>query len=300
MMYYFYAASGTGKSELAACIGDHYLRNDFDSTMDSKGCLEFLKIPPKTRLRLSIAKTQELNAKYETSFVMPQHCLQSNETIWTTKNGEYIQNYDLPGDKIGRYDDFYETYCPYPYSLVIWDEAQKEASGRDSATMHPRVSTELQLHRKWGLDILLFTQRAKILDLNIRDNARIIEIEGVTHYYDKFGFIVKAVFKLKFFKNLYDLERYLTTDKKTYIHTTYTYEGNPFNHFDSQEGEEYFIDLAIKRGLNARFKELGSDTKEYIENYVSEHPYTPDDAYRKMSRATKDKLKKSKEQQNDN
>ena len=216
MIYLIYAKSGSGKSALKTAWLEPFLRNSNTLHQDSKKLLDFLSITPKERLRLCHNRIDQLSAKYEKEFEKPIHCVQSNETIWTTSYGKYIQSYDMPGDKIGLYDECYETYCPPPYSIIGWDEAQREANGRDSSTLDPRVVMELLLHRKWGLDILCFTQRGKILDLNIRDNCCIIEIEKMTHEYDKYDFITSTTWKLLFFDKLQDLERYLSTGAKTY------------------------------------------------------------------------------------
>lgn len=289
MNYLFYAQSGAGKSALATAMLIQFLENKIESNMDKNGYFEFLSIPPKTRLRMCHSRIKQLEEMSGEKFDYPEHCVQSNEGIWTTKHGKKIVSYDLPGDKIGLFDEDYETYCPAPCSIIRWDETQKEASGRDSSTMSPRVSALLQLHRKWGLDILCFTQRSTILDLNIRDNARIFEIESMTHKKDKYGFIRSTTWKLKFFAKLKDLERYLSTGEKTYKTTSYTFEGCIFNHFDSNEGEEYFIDLAIKRGLNTKIKKVERDTLDDVKEYVKNNPYTPPIGYGKK---TKDEIKK--------
>lgn len=294
MIYYFYAPSGTGKSALAAAMLEPFLYNDFKAHMDSKGLLEFLRIPPKDRLKYCHSKIDNLNAMYGGEiFEKPIHVVQSNETIWTTHNGKYSQSYDLPGDKIGLFDEDYYTECPPPYSIIRWDEVQKEASGRDSAGMDARVSAWLQLHRKWGLDVLCFSQRAGIVDLTIRDNARIIEVESMTHKYNKYGFIISTTWKLKYFANLSDLDEYRTSHKKTYQKTSFTYEGCVFEHFDSEEGEEYFIDLAKRHGLNLKIRPRNLDP----ETYVKINPYTPPPDYRKQSQAKKLKKQKEREEQ---
>lgn len=294
MINYFYAVSGAGKSALASAMLVQFLENKAVSHLDEKGYFEFLKIPPKVRLRMCHSRIKRLENLTGQPFEYPTHVVQSNEGIWTTKHGEFICSYDLAGDKIGFYDEDYETDCPPPCSLVRWDETQKEASGRDSSSMSPRVSALLQLHRKWGLDILCFTQRATILDLNIRDNARIFEIESMQHKLDKYGFIRSTTWKLKYFEKLKDLEHYLATNEKTYKHTSYTFNGNIFKHFDSNEGEEYFIDLATKRGINTKIKDIDRSSISKIQEYIKNNPYTPPVNYRKTTASQQRKKEEKK------
>ena len=293
MMYYFYAPSGQGKSALKTAMLEPFLRNDFRVNMDKKGLLEFLRYSPEERLKMSHNRIDYINQVYGTNFEKPIHVVQSNETIHTKYQGKVIFNYDMPGDKIGLYDDCYETYCPPPCSIIAWDETQKEASGRDSSSMDSRVASLLQLHRKWGLDILCFSQRSTILDLNIRDNCRIIEIESMRHKYDKYGFIISTTWKLKVFYKLKDLERYNATGEKTYKSTEFTYIGNVYEHFDSDEGEEYFVYLAMKRGLNFRVRTIINS----VDDYVKQRPYTPPDSYRKTTKAERRRLEEERTKQ---
>lgn len=295
MQYLFFAKSGTGKSALATALLVPFLRNDIEAHMDKNELLEFLRISPRDRLEMCHERIARLNASREDMFPLPEHVVQSNEAIYCTQNGKFIQNYDMPGDKNGLYDEYYETYCPPPHSIIRWDEAQKEVGGRDSQNMSPRVSALCQTHRKWGLDILYFTQRSRILDLNVRDNAIIVEISSMEHKFDKYGFILSTTWKLKVFYSLYDLERYSTVGKKTYLKTSYTFEGNVFEHYNSDEGEEHYIYLADKRGLNLRKRPLRDESSEDIEDYVKENPYTPAVGYGKLSKEDQKRLEKEKQ-----
>lgn len=293
MIYLFYAQSGTGKSMSITAMMEQFLRNEVRVKKDKKGLFKFLDIPPRERLKLCHSRIDYLNEVEDLKLEKPIHTVQSNLTMWTNKFGKYIQNYDLPGDKIGLYDEFYETYCPAPCSIIVWDETQKEASGRESATMAERVSTLLQLHRKWGLDIICITQRSKILDLNIRDNCVIVEVADVIHKYTKYGFIKGSKIYFNVYMRLADLERNLSTGKKTYTKTSFEYKGNAFDHFDSNEGEEHFIYLAKKQGINLRIRDRNLSTDEYVKN----NPYISTVGYKKMTQAQRRKLEKEKQEE---
>lgn len=293
MIYLFFAQSGTGKSMSITAMLEQFLKNEVRVQKDKKGLFKFLDIPPRERLKLCHSRIDYLNQVENLKLEKPIHTVQSNLTMWTNKFGQYIQNYDLPGDKIGLYDEFFETFCPAPHSIIVWDETQKEASGRDSATMAERVSALLQLHRKWGLDIICITQRSKILDLNIRDNCIIVEVTDVVHKYNKYGFVKGSKSYFNVYMRLADLERNLSTGKKTYTRTSFEYKGNAFEHFDSNEGEEHFIYLAKKRGINLRIKDRNISTDEYVEK----NSYMPSVGYKKMTQTQRRKLEKEKEQE---
>lgn len=284
MQYLFYGKSGTGKSALATALLVPFLRNDSEAHMDKNELLEFLRISPRDRLKMCHARIKRLNAIREKKFEFPKHTVQSNEALWVKKYGKLIRNYNMPGDKNGMYDENYETYCPPPCSIIRWDEAQKDIPGKNDQQLPPRVAFETQTHRKWGLDMLFFSQRATILNLNVRDNATIIEIESMQHKYNKYGFIISTTWKLKVFTTLKALDCYLATNKKTYKSTSYTFEGNIFDHYNSEEGEEHYIHHADKCGLNLRQRPVLGDSKEDIEAYVQENPYTPGVSYAKLSK----------------
>ena len=297
MLYLIYAESGKGKSEVKTAFAEPFLRNSSEINMDTKGYFQFLSISPKDRLKMCYARISSLNSTREKKLSYPEHLVQSNEAVWTTKHGRFIKNYDMPGDKNGLFDENYETYCPPPHSLIFWDEAQKEVSGRESSSMPARVSFLCQTHRKWGLDILFFTQRSTILDLTIRDNCMILGLEDVVHKYDKYGFITGAEYKFKVFFKLKDLERYLSTDKKTYKKTSYIFNKNARKHYDTNEGEEHYIYHADKCGLNLRQRPERDNSLDNIAEYVKENPYTPPLHYRKISQAELRKLEKEKQKQ---
>ena len=295
MQYLFFGKSGVGKSALATALLIPFLRNDTEAHMDKNGLLEFLHTSPKERMALCRRRIRQLNATREEKFPYPEHLVQSNEALWVEKHGKLIMNYDMPGDKNGLYDENYETYCPPPYSIIRWDEAQKEIAGKDDTTLPPRVSFQCQTHRKWGLDMLYFTQRSTILSLNVRDNAIIVEIENIKHNLDKYDFIISTTWNLKVFYSLKALETHLATGKKTYSKTSYTFEGNIFEHYNSEEGEEHYIHLADKRGFNLRQRPIRDESSEDIEAYVKENPYTPPLGYRKLTKEELKKLEKEKE-----
>lgn len=296
MIYFFFTKSGGGKGALATAMLLPYLENSSKVNMDSGGYFDFLRIPPKKRNKLCQISTLQLNDLLETNFGIPLHCVQSNEALWTKKYGDFVQNYDLPGDKIGLYDEAYETYLPPPYSIVRWDETQKEANSRESSSMDSRVSVWLQLHRKWDLDVLCFSQRSKIVDLNIRDNARIFEIVDRKDKRDKYGFIVSTTWYLHYFPDLSSMERNMSSGKKTFKKTKFTFKGNVYKHFNSQEGREYFEDLARRRGINLRVKYPFVNTAKDLEEYVNANPYRPPDGYKKnQAEKVRKKMKKEKE-----
>lgn len=111
------------------------------------------------------------------------------------------------------------------------------------------------------------------------------------HNYNDYGFIKSTTWKLKVFYKLKDLERYNATGEKTYKSTEFTYKGNVYEHFDSDEGEEYFVYLAKMRGLNFRVRTIINN----VDDYVKQRPYVPPDNYRKTTKAERRRLEAEKQ-----
>lgn len=284
MIYYFIKKSGGGKSSLATAFSVPFLENDSIPHRDSNHLLEFLELSPKDRLQECYKRITYYNSIGYQFKEKPEHCLHSSFGIYTEHFGEKIVNYDLPGSKLGLYDKRYKTLIPPPCPLIIWDETQNEADGRDSMEMPKRLISFLNLHRKWGIDLLCFSQRDKV-DKYIRENCVIILIDSMTHKKDKYGFILSTTWKLKVFDDYLAYEMYKgTLNSKYYKSTSYTFEGCVFDHFNSREGEEYFLECAVKNGGFSLAKAIVERTsRQKIEQFLKNHPYTSPKGFKKGS-----------------
>ena len=281
MIYYFIKPSGGGKSTAATAFMVQFLENSNTATRDTKKLFGFLEETPSDRLKRCHRLIDRWNAKGY-NFKKPEHVVWSNMAIWTRQFGKDIINYDLPGYRIGLYDKNFETWTPAPGGIVIWDEVQRESDGRDSMEMHPRVREFTRLHRKWGLDVLCFSQRDKV-DKNIRENCKIILIQNIEHKKDKYGFITSTTLTFWFFDDYLHYEAYKASLKsKYYTVTKFTFDGNVQEHFDTNEGEEYFVECADRRGgISLKKAEFKKNTKSDIKRYVDNNSYMPPKGYKK-------------------
>lgn len=282
MIYYFVKKSGGGKSSLASAFALPFLDNEYEAHRDSKKLLNFLEMAPRDRLALCYKRIEEINKLGYHFTERPEHCVYSNFGIYTEHFGEKIVSYDLPASRLGLYDKNYKTLMPPPAPLIIWDETQVEADGRESMELPKRLITFINLHRKWDIDLLCFSQRDKV-DKFIRENCTIILIDSFSHKKDKYGFIQSTTWTLKVFEDYLSYELYKSTLKSKYYNTTtYTFEGCIFDHYNSKEGEEYFLECAVKRGGFALDKAVVDLTsREKIEKYLKQHPYMPPPGYKK-------------------
>lgn len=281
MIYYFIKQSGGGKSALATAFMTQFMEVQNTVNRDTKELLGFLEMTPRDRLKLSHKLTDYFNSKGY-NFKKAEHTVWSNLGMWTRRFGKEITNYDMPLHRVGLYDKKYVTWTPAPGGIVVMDEMQEVADGRDSMSLPTRTSAYAQLHRKWRLDLLLFSQRDKV-DKQFRENCKIILITDMKHKKDKYGFIVSTTWTLLVFEDFRYYEAYKgSMNSKYYKETKYTFYGCIFDHYDSHEGEEYFAECAAKHGgISLRKAEKKRTTREDFNKFVTNHPYTAPSEYRK-------------------
>lgn len=276
----FIKKSGGRKSFSAVAFMKQFLENRFDGNRDKNKLFGFLEKAPRDRYKLCLKLIDEWNKKGY-NFEKPEHVVWSNLTMWSKHYGKEVVNYTLPAEKIGLYDPNYETWTPAPGSIVIWDEGQLQADGRDSQEMHPRVKAISFLHRKWQIDLLIFTQLDRI-DQTFRKNATIVEIdEDIRDTKDKFGFITSSTINFKVFDSYKSYDAYNSNLKSKYYKTTsYTEQGCMFEHYDSYEGAEYFAECAARNGGLSMVKATKlKNTREAIKKWVETNPYSSPKEY---------------------
>lgn len=290
MIYYFIKKSGGGKSKTATALCRPFLENCYEANKDSKGLLKFLDMSPIDRLHLCHKLIDKYNAKgYD--FKKPEQTVWcANLTMWSKRYGEDVINYALPGDKIGLYDPDYETLIPAPGALIAWDEVQLQANGRESMQLSPRVISFCNYARKWGLDMLIFSQR-DIVDKTLAENAMVIIIADIKDKYDKYGFMTASIFTFWVFQDYYKYQAWKgSQNSKYYQVTTYTIDGCIHDNYDTEEGAEYFADCASKRGGIALIKaKFERKTKADIEKYVKDNPYMSPEGHKKGDKRGKRK-----------
>lgn len=142
-----------------------------------------------------------------------------------------VYRFGLPGGRGGK---FRVQYLP-PGSKLFLTEVQRYFDNRQSQSLPPWVSRAFEMHRHFGLDIYLETQRAMGVDNKIREIAgRFIEVMKQRHYKDELGNIARTVWECLLFNSVSDYDQYLksgnTNGAKTF---TYEYNGNIFDCYDS-------------------------------------------------------------------
>ena len=130
-----------------------------------------------------------------------------------------------------------------PCSCLHITEGRKYWDGRESSTMPDNVSQWFETHGHNYLTIIIDAQRGKALDLNIRENVnRFIEVLRMYNEEDAFGRVLSSTWYCREFYSLQDYEAYIAGKAGYYSkQTTYHYEGNIFEFFESRNRQKDFI-----------------------------------------------------------
>ncbi|MCM1195146.1 MAG: zonular occludens toxin domain-containing protein [Firmicutes bacterium] len=181
------------------------------------------------------------------------------------------RSYDVDGYKLGfATDDFAPQLLP-PYSFVVLDEAQKYFNSRKSHQFADNVSRFWEQSRKFHFDILLVVQRIGLIDLNIRELARIIWVEKLRFKYDKYGNLAQCIWTYREWDTYSEYEAGERGKKVTYI-----FNGNIFKNYDTSEGKQLYMQGLDERDFDysehAIYGMSPDDVKAYAERHQQVAP----------------------------
>ena len=254
----------------------------------------------RTLLKRCRAKIEELNKTRLHPLTLPaQPPIYSDFKVkFPAGYKKWYEPYFINGYYMGLSNERLKTQFLPPYAKVFLGESQRYYNSRKSGSFPDFVSRFYEMHRHFGLDIYLDVQRVRLIDPNIRELCRrFIEVQGMEHTRDKLGRITRTVWHCREFGNWIDFEDYLNTGADTYKETTYSYDGNIFDCFDSFSFFENYLpeDVAgndicyLKHLSRAEARFIGADKAEF---YKSGEPV----AYRTATEKPKAKDKKNAEQ----
>lgn len=254
----------------------------------------------RTLLKRCRAKIEELNKTRLHPLTLPaQPPIYSDFKVkFPAGYKKWYEPYFINGYYMGLSNERLKTQFLPPYAKVFLGESQRYYNSRKSGSFPDFVSRFYEMHRHFGLDIYLDVQRVRLIDPNIRELCRrFIEVQGMEHTRDKLGRITRTVWHCREFGNWIDFEDYLNTGADTYKETTYSYDGNIFDCYDSFSFFENYLpeDVAgndicyLKHLSRAEARFIGADKAEF---YKSGEPV----AYRTATEKPKAKDKKNAEQ----
>ena len=202
---------------------------------------------------------------------------------------EYYEPYYINGFYFGLKNERLKTMNLPPYAKIHLCEAQKYFDSRKSKTFPAFVSRAFEMHRHYGLDIIMDVQRLGLIDLNVREIAgKFIEVVDCIHEEDACGGIARTTWHCREFDSYQTVRDYLEASGKDYREATYTNEGNIFEIFNSYGCFDEFVpdegqDFAYLEHLRGKdVKQLPEEIQRY---YISGEPKE----YRTEPKPEKDK-----------
>lgn len=231
---------------------------------------------------------KEILQKNENGFnlTIPKHCVSSNYDIGCRKFG-YSKRLSrrINPFRLGFKNKFVKTHFNLPFEAIGITEAQKYLNSRMALYYPDWQSRWYEQHGHDDLDILLDTQRPMLIDVNIRELARFIEVVNLKKIYDENNKIVKMIWKVRKIENSSLFERYMASGKKDvscYVEEQIVANYNVFDLYDSKSCKPKFYDGHMDEDFDIDVGEEVDESKEgYIKFLEEFDDELPEDFYQK-------------------
>jgi hypothetical protein len=215
-------------------------------------------------------------------FTMPDHLVFSNYTIDCPFMNE--TSYSVDPFHMGLDREYYPTDLYPPYARFFLDEGQEPYNSREKLPAF--VSRYFEKHGHPHFEIMIASQRFKLIDLNIRDIAeRFVWIEGMNHEYSKYGLLKRTVWTYYEFDDFESAELFQTTGQLrggSGRKARFAFDGNIFQFYDPEGCFPFFFKNARNRDFTLVKGKRTGITLDEIEDYNAQYNYgIPDDFYDK-------------------
>jgi hypothetical protein len=198
-------------------------------------------------------------------------------------------SHDIDGFSLGLPNSVHHTSFLPPFSQIYLDEAQRYYNSRVNASLFPDfVSYFYEVHRHYDLNITMACQRSDLIDKNIREiGERFIETIKFDVYYDKDGNIKRCVWRCHEFGNLFELNSYLSSNKRHFKgeKIKYKFDGDIFQCYESKGRFPLFLNGRYNSKFDIVPGKLILNTVDDIKLYNERHSVgVPETFYGKKSR----------------
>ena len=195
-----FAPPRTGKTALLTTIGNHYA---FDRERNKYQRLEITKL-----------NAGGFNIEY------PRHCVRANYKINFRKFGYSLR----PSRKFKPFHFGYknskvDVQFMTPYDILLVTEGQKYFNSRKSKNYPAWQSRAMEQIGHNNLLLFIDVQRPNLIDVNIRELSKFIEVVSLNVKCDENGKINKMVWVLKLIDNSFLLDKYLGSGKTLEVPT---------------------------------------------------------------------------------
>ena len=214
---------------------------------------------------------KEIASKIQSGFnlTIPTHCVSANYDITFRKYGYSPRhNRRINPYRLGFYNKFVKTHFNLPFEVIGITEAQKYLNSRMSMYFPDWQSRWYEQHGHDNLDIYLDTQRPMLIDVNIRELARFIEIVKLKVYYNDYGQVKKLKWTIRIIENSSVFDRYIASgkkDKSCYEEKTVVANYNVFALYSSQSCKPKFYEGHLDEDFDIQESEK---LEESVEGYI--------------------------------
>ena len=214
---------------------------------------------------------KEIMGKIQSGFnlTIPTHCVSANYDITFRKYGYSPRhNRRINPYRLGFYNKLVKTHFNLPFEVIGITEAQKYLNSRMSMYFPDWQSRWYEQHGHDNLEIYLDTQRPNLIDVNIRELARFIEIVKLKVYYNDYGQVKKLKWTIRIIENSSVFDRYIASgkkDKSCYEEKTVIANYNVFSLYSSQSCKPKFYEGHLDEDFDIQESEK---LEESVEGYI--------------------------------
>lgn len=257
MITIIYGNPGAGKSSFNAYLLKEEYRREGLSLYD-RCCNSINELNESRERKLRLPHRVPIFSDFKVSFLIGYE--------------EYYEPYYINGYYFGLDNEQLKPMFLPPFSKIHLGEAQRYFDSRKSKTFPGFVSRAFEMHRHFGLDIIMDVQRVNLIDLNIRQIAgRFIEVLRVENETMYNGVVNASTWYCREFDSFQDVNDFNEFGKNTYRETKYYHEGNIFDCYDSFSCFSEFLppakeDFTFLRHLHGeKIKDLPEQYRKYYE-----------------------------------
>ena len=219
---------------------------------------------------------------------VPEHCLASNYDIIAQKFWfDPRPSRRINPFRLGFANNYVKTHFSLPFECILIAEAQLYLNSRMSMYFPDWQSRFYEQHRHLNLDIFLDTQRPMLIDVNIRELARFLEILNLDVRYNDYNEPCFFKWRVREIENSSLFDKYMASgkkDKTCYREYSIIARYNVFDCYNSQSCKPKFFSGHFDQDFDLNYSSPPEETKESFETYLNDfNDELPENYYIKRS-----------------
>ena len=208
------------------------------------------------------------------NLTIPQHCVAANFNVTFRKQGHKPrQARVIEPKKLGFGGQDRKTHFLLPFETIGIMEAQEHFNSRKYSDFESWRSNLFEQHGHNHLDFYLDTQRPGLIDLNVREISRFIEIRSLDVKFDKHEWFKNMTWTIREFDNCGLIDEYMRSGKKDrscYVERKVKSESNVLKMYDSWSLEPKFYAGHLNEDFDLKYCESFGPTKDDYIQYLKD------------------------------